>query len=907
MKKISVKTFYLIAVISIGLIGLAVGSTYAMFTTSAEINNPITISSNLISNDDVMETFEVEIEPYKTVTQTIKINSDTIYKVNYTVWYLNDVTGIETGILSTNTQTTGIINAKELGIGTICNIVLRNNSAEKKTITIGVATSKNNIVLASNMIRVPQVVLGERQINTNAATYIKKLYSTTQKSTVKNNSITYNTSPSQLLMNDRKGSSSTGIDAGNIRYYGADPDNYVYFNCSNYNNPTASTCETWRIIGVFDGKVKIIRNSNIGTYAWDNMNGSGSNDWSKATLMKLLNQGYTGTGGSLYYNSKSGSCYAGQNKATKSCNFTSTGIKNDETRNMISENNWNLGATNGYTYYPNQYYTYERGTSVYTGRPTSWIGKIAPMYLSDYAYASDFNKCNKNLQGYTDTNCTNTNWLKDVYSTAGSIYWTLTPKNSDADGVYDFLPYVGSSVSVGSSGAYNSFSVAPTVYLNPDTIITSGEGIKDSPYKVKYDDSGKGEYFNGKTDYKRAGFASYNFGKTITLVSRFKIENHTGTGRDLIGNWETAGGGLFIYSDGDLCFNLYNSSSSNYPAVCTSSAVSLNEWHTAVGTYDGTTMKLYLDGTQVASKTVSFTIKASDAEFLIGANPGPSGEIDGEYFNGYISDVLVIDSALSSSIVSTNYGKTFNRSYNNAYTLIRHSTNDTSYKLSGTSLGYVNDGRQLHLDGKNNAGYSRSSSVKTWYDLSGNKNNGTITGTTWGNNYLSFASSSDHVEKKSATYNISSEYTLEVVLRPIDQVDRYQSIFDTVNTGANIKQYMTLWSSKWDGVYTNSSYRIENSDGTDNKVIYYSGIEKNTTYTLSATLNGKTLKLYKNGSLFSTNNLTITPRMSESGMYISSSSYPFDGYIYSIRVYNRELSASEISANYQNDKSRFGF
>lgn len=907
MKKISIKTFYLIAVISIGLIGLAVGSTYAMFTTSAEINNPITISSNLISNDDVMETFEVEIEPYKTVTQTIKINSDTIYNVNYTVWYLNDVTGIEAGILSTNTQTTGTIKAKTLGVGTICNIVLRNNSAEKKTITIGVATSKNNIVLASNMIRVPQRVLGERQINTNAATYIKKLYSTTQKSTVTNNSITYNTSPSQLLMNDRKGSSSTGIDAGNIRYYGTNPDNYVYFNCSNYNNPTASTCETWRIIGVFDGKVKIIRNSNIGTYAWDNMNGSGSNDWSKATLMKLLNQGYTGTGGSLYYNSKSGSCYAGQNKATKSCNFTSTGIKNDETRNMISENNWNLGATNGYTYYPNQYYTYERGTSVYTGRPTSWIGKIAPMYLSDYAYASDFNKCNKNLQGYTDTNCTNTNWLKDVYSTAGSIYWTLTPKNSDADGVYDFLPYVGSSVSVGSSGAYNSFSVAPTVYLNPDTIITSGEGIKDSPYKVKYDDSGKGEYFNGKTDYKRAGFASYNFGKTITMVSRFKIENHTGVTRDLVGNWESAGGGLFIYNDDKLYFNLYNSSSSNYSAVCTSSAVSLNEWHTAVGIYDGTTMKLYLDGTQVASKTVSLTIKASGAELLVGANPDAAGGIEGGYFNGYISDTLVIDSALSSGVISSYYGKTFNRSYDNAYTLIRYTTNNTSYKLSSTSLGYVNNGIQLHLDGKNNAGYSRSSSVKTWYDLSGNKNNGTITGTTWGSNYLSFASSSDHVEKTSAKYNISSEYTLEVVLRPIDQVGSYQSIFNTVNTGAGIKQYMTLWSSKWDNVYTNSSYRIENSDGTNNKAIYYSGIEKNTTYTLSATLNGKTLKLYKNGSLVSTNTLTFTPRMSESGMYISSGSYPFDGYIYSIRVYNRALSASEINANYRNDKSRFGF
>ena len=902
MKKISIKTFYLIAVISIGLIGLAVGSTYAMFTTNAEINNPITISSNLTSNNDVMETFEVEIEPYKTVTQTIKINSDTIYNVNYTVWYLNDVTGIEAGILSTNTQTTGTINAKTLGVGTICNIVLRNNSAEKKTITIGVATSKNDIVLASNMIRVPQRVLGERQINTNAATYITKLYNTTEKKTVTNNSITYNTSPSQLLMNDRKGSSSNGIDSGNIRYYGANPDNYVYFNCSDYSNPTSSTCEVWRIIGVFDGKVKIIRSESVNELSWDNSTDDtiyGTNAWESSRLMKLLNQGYTGVGGSLYYNTQSGTCYSGPEDGTIPCTFTNTGIKNDETKNMISESTFNLGASTSSSMSPNSSYTTERGVVVTTGNAATWIGKVALMYLSDYGYAADFNKCSKTINNYSDDTCKSNNYL---YS--GVDEWVINHYSGRA----------GRVLNINSTGSYSISNYAneekafrSVVYLNPDTIITTGEGTKDSPYKVKYDDSGKGEYFNGKTDYKRAGFASYNFGKTITLVSRFKIENHTGTGRDLIGNWETAGGGLFIYSDGDLCFNLYNSSSSNYPAVCTSSAVSLNEWHTAVGTYDGTTMKLYLDGTQVASKTVSFTIKASDVEFLIGANPGPSGEIDGEYFNGYISDTLVIDSALSSSFVSLYYGKTFNRSYNNAYTLIRHSTNDTSYKLSGTSLGYVNDGRQLHLDGKNNAGYSRSSSVKTWYDLSGNKNNGTITGTTWGSNYLSFASSSDHVEKTSAKYNISSAYTLEVVLRPIDQVDRYQSIFNTVNTGAAIKQYMTLWSSKWDDVYTNSSYRIENSDGTDNKVIYYSGIEKNTTYTLSATLNGKTLKLYKNGSLVSTNNLTITPKMSESGMYISSSSYPFDGYIYSIRVYNRELSASEISANYRNDKSRFGF
>ena len=87
MKKISIKTFYLIAVISIGLIGLAVGSTSAMFTTSAEINNPITISSNLISNDDVMETFEVEVKSKEFITKTIIVNSGNNTNINYGMRY----------------------------------------------------------------------------------------------------------------------------------------------------------------------------------------------------------------------------------------------------------------------------------------------------------------------------------------------------------------------------------------------------------------------------------------------------------------------------------------------------------------------------------------------------------------------------------------------------------------------------------------------------------------------------------------------------------------------------------------------------------------------------------------------------------------------------------------------------
>ena len=45
MQKISVKTIYLILVISIGLVGLGVGSTFAMFTASSKIDNPISFTA----------------------------------------------------------------------------------------------------------------------------------------------------------------------------------------------------------------------------------------------------------------------------------------------------------------------------------------------------------------------------------------------------------------------------------------------------------------------------------------------------------------------------------------------------------------------------------------------------------------------------------------------------------------------------------------------------------------------------------------------------------------------------------------------------------------------------------------------------------------------------------------------
>ena len=331
-----------------------------------------------------------------------------------------------------------------------------------------------------------------------AADTIINLYTRASKTTVTNNSITYNTAPSVSLMNDRLGGTTTDLDGGNIRYYGASPKNYIYFNCTDYSNQSSSTCETWRIIGVFDGKLKLIRGSQIGEYSWDNKNTStgaeddgGKNDWTTARLMKLLNpsdyykvdSNDNNLGQSLYYNSTSGKCYRGQNNVTVDCDFTSTGIKNDETRNMIAETTYYLGGWNSSSVYPNQIYEYERGTTVYTGRPTTpWTGKIALAYPSDYGYAADLNQCKyKPLYDYNNSTCTSNNWMKAII--APNYGWLLTPYSN-----YSRIAWF-----VGSGGVVSHYRIAyyaagavPVLSLSSELGIESGngDGSSSNPYKL---------------------------------------------------------------------------------------------------------------------------------------------------------------------------------------------------------------------------------------------------------------------------------------------------------------------------------------------------------------------------------------------------------------------------------------
>ena len=259
-----------------------------------------------------------------------------------------------------------------------------------------------------------------------------------------------------------------------IRYEGKDPNNYVWFNN-----------ELWRIIGVFDSTshgvsgqnlVKMIRADSIGGLAWDKSN---TNDWTASSLMNLLN--------GAYYNSQNGTggeyCY-GYSDIPTNCDYTETGI-NDTYRPMIENVTWHLGGHSSTSATAEDFHGYERGTTVYSGRPTSTTGYIGLMYPSDYGYSVLSSSCARTIpfdvepetQGnsYFHPYCGGQSWLY------GQGYeWTITPNSSSGSDVF----VVSRNGSLNTDYADYGYAVRPVLYLDSSVYVIDGNGSVSDPYII---------------------------------------------------------------------------------------------------------------------------------------------------------------------------------------------------------------------------------------------------------------------------------------------------------------------------------------------------------------------------------------------------------------------------------------
>lgn len=218
-------------------------------------------------------------------------------------------------------------------------------------------------------------------------------------------------------------------------------------------------------------------------------------------------------------------------------------------------------------------------------------------------------------------------------------------------------------------------------------------------------------------------------------------------------------------------------------------------------------------------------------------------------------------------------------------------------ELSGNAgANYVSDGLILHYDAINNTGNGHSTTATTWKDLSGNGNDATITGGSWSDNYLTFTQSNQqNGVKTNSNFPIDFNNTFNIVfsLSSLGGVDVLLGSRTTTSNGMMLFNYNT-----------NNRLTLDTM-GTSTRTVLGERLAANKLYNLTVTFSGTTAKLYIDGEYVNTVSFTDGSLNFPLTIFTAGEQSNPIGNIYSVKVYNRALTAEEILQNYNVDNSRY--
>ena len=254
-------------------------------------------------------------------------------------------------------------------------------------------------------------------------------------------------------------------------------DNVKNFVCFGSDATTCPTENLYRIIGVFNNHVKLIKYD----YAKSSLLGT-DGDFSQEYTSNYFSgeQGESPSSNSLYYWNNAGTnTWSASKLNTVNLNTNFTTNIGTAWANKIATTTWKVG---GGTYanlrdaVPKTAYQYEVGSSAST---TTYDAKIGLMYVSDYYYSASPSAWT--LVGY------NSDYTKSYASAKGENWlygggwdWTIS-RHSDTS---DFAFYVYYSGSVFDYFVGDGFGVRPSFSLLSSTTYVSGSGSMSDPVRI---------------------------------------------------------------------------------------------------------------------------------------------------------------------------------------------------------------------------------------------------------------------------------------------------------------------------------------------------------------------------------------------------------------------------------------
>ena len=237
-----------------------------------------------------------------------------------------------------------------------------------------------------------------------------------------------------------------------------------------------------------------------------------------------------------------------------------------------------------------------------------------------------------------------------------------------------------------------------------------------------------------------------------------------------------------------------------------------------------------------------------------------------------------------------------------------------------TYNGYVQDGLILWYDGYANNGNARNLTTTTWKDLSGNNNNGTVSGGTWKYNNLSFDGVDDTVTtnlslasvlKNDQDWTMNAYFKINSVPYTNTTYGNSGAIFGASSySGAGFFWIRDTSSSKYTiymGKRARGDYRTHLTSYYDFGTSHYLTIVHDYS-NKKLLIYDKTIKIFEcalsEGETYGSNigNIGISKKQMIGGSHTVS----YTGMdMYKAQIYSKALTEEEILHNYNYDKEKF--
>lgn len=390
---------------------------------------------------------------------------------------------------------------------------------------------------------------------------------------------------------------------------------------------------------------------------------------------------------------------------------------------------------------------------------------------------------------------------------------------------------------------------------------------------------GKALNFDGSDDYITGSDANFPDGAEPVSISLW-VKSSSFTG----GVWQT----LFSYGNGANNQGLLISQDgANNDGTLTIGrwgnnilesvgALSLNNWTYVTLTYDGTTLKLYLNGK--FDNSVNVTLATVLGSYRIGRVIGAD-----QYFSGLIDEVKIYNYALTQDEVNLDYNR------GSSMVLGSKGTDASGNPSNSADRAYCPPGDTTATCGPVAEWKFEEGSGATANDTSGNSYDGIITGATWTSGKVGKSLSFDgNNDSFSASQSISNSYTVSM----------------WINSGGNgathIWEGQTMSSPSLEGSDSGYSFYMNNANSIGTGVI-----APNRWYYIVATYDASSLvqKLYVDGILKGTN--TSVASDSITTFYVASragTSRYWKGKIDNVKIYNYARSAAQVAWDYNKGK-----